>query len=84
MDRLTCEGRIYAEVSDMQARLSIQRFPTRMATSLVALIAALTLGGFLGYTAKPATVVTGTTHTVVVPFEAPGQALDRAGRSAGP
>jgi hypothetical protein len=55
----------------MQARLSIQRLPARMAASLVALSTAVTLGGFLGYTVKPATVGTGTTHTVVVQSEPP-------------
>jgi hypothetical protein len=79
MDRLTCDGRIHAEASDMQARLSIQRFPTRMATSLVALSAAVTLGGFLGYTTKTATVVAGASHTVLVPFEVPAQAPAQGG-----
>jgi hypothetical protein len=71
MDRLTSPGRVQAEVSDMQARLSIQRFPTRIATALVALSAAVTLGGFLGYTVKSTTAGTGTTHTVVVQSEQP-------------
>jgi hypothetical protein len=46
-----------------------QRFPTRIATALVALSAAVTLGGFLGYTVKTGTVGTGATHTVVVQSE---------------
>jgi hypothetical protein len=63
----------------MQARLSLHRFPSRMATLLLAVIAALTLGGFLGYTTKPATVITGATHTVVVPAQAPAQAQAQGG-----
>jgi hypothetical protein len=69
----------------MQARLSVHRFPTRMAALLVAVIAALTLGGFLGYTTKPATVVTGATHTIVVPVpvQVPAQG-GPGGRIGGP
>jgi hypothetical protein len=63
----------------MQARLSVHRFPTRMAALLVALIAALTLGGFLGYTTKPATVVSGATHTIMVPVQAPVQVPAQGG-----
>lgn len=67
----------------MQAHLSVHRYPTRMAALLVALIAALTLGGFHGYTTKPATVVTGATHTIVVPVQAPVQG-GPGGRIGGP
>jgi hypothetical protein len=63
----------------MQARLSLHRFPTRMAAFLVALIAALSLGGSLGYTLKAATVITGATHTIVVPAYVPPQAPAQGG-----
>jgi hypothetical protein len=66
-------------VKDMQARLSLHKFPTRIAIVLVVLIAALTLGGILGYTTKPATVVTRATHTVVVPAHVPAQAPAQGG-----
>ena len=69
----------------MQARLSLHSFPNRMAAFLVALFAALTLGGSLGYTLKPATVTTGATHTIVVPapVQAPAQG-GPGGRIGGP
>jgi hypothetical protein len=63
----------------MQARLSLHRFPTRIAVVLVVLIAALTLGGILGYTIKPATVITRATHTLVVPAHVPAQAPAQGG-----
>jgi hypothetical protein len=71
----------------MQARLSINRFPTRVVALVVALFAALTLGGSLGYTLKPATVISGATHTIVVPVPAPAQAPasgDHSARMGGP
>ncbi len=71
----------------MQAQLSVHRFPSRVAASLVALCAAVTLGGFIGYATKPATVTTGATHTIVVPLQVPAQAPVQAGpggRTGGP
>jgi len=67
----------------MQARLSLHRFPTRIVIVLVVLIAALTLGGILGSTIKPATVITRATHTLVLPAQAPAQGSP-GGRVGGP
>jgi hypothetical protein len=53
----------------MQARLSYVRFPATLVAFFVALLAALLLGGVLGYELKPVPV-TATTRTVVI--EQPG------------
>jgi hypothetical protein len=71
----------------MQARLSLHRFPSRMAASFGALCAAVTLGGFIGYATKPATVITGATHTIVVPLQVPALTsvqVGPGGRLGGP
>ncbi|HSO94206.1 MAG TPA: hypothetical protein VLS53_07050 [Candidatus Dormibacteraeota bacterium] len=57
----------------MQAQLSLHRFPTRMVIVLVVFAVALALGGILGYTTKPATVITRATHSLVVPAHVPAQ-----------
>jgi len=50
----------------MQARLEIRRFPATVVAILLALAAALLLGGSLGYVLKPATTVSGPARTIVV------------------
>jgi hypothetical protein len=57
----------------MQARLTLHRFPARVATILISLFAALAIGGSLGYTLKPASVTSGTTRTIVVSAPPPAQ-----------
>jgi len=46
--------------------MQIRRFPVRLAVVVLALIAALLIGGALGYTLKPLPVVNDSTRLVVV------------------
>ena len=55
----------------MQARLEIKRYPAILVAVIVALAATLLLGGTLGYELKPATVVSGPSHVIVVPASQP-------------
>jgi hypothetical protein len=55
----------------MQARLEIKRFPSILVAVVFALAATLLLGGALGYALKPAAVVSGATHVIVVPASPP-------------
>ena len=55
----------------MQARLQIKRYPSMLVAVIVALAASLLLGGTLGYVLKPATVVSGPSHVIVVPASQP-------------
>jgi hypothetical protein len=61
----------------MQARLEIRRFPATFVAFVLALAAALLIGGSMGYVLKPTTTVSGPTHTVVI---SSGQ-LDNTGGS---
>ena len=58
----------------MQARLGSNRFPSMLVAILFALAVTLLLGGTLGYTLKPASVVSGPTHVIVVPAGQPSSA----------
>jgi hypothetical protein len=51
----------------MQARLEIKRFPSTLLVIVFALVAALLLGGALGYTLKPISATSGSGHVIVVP-----------------
>jgi hypothetical protein len=55
----------------MQARFESKRFPSVIVAALFALAVSLLLGGALGYALKPATMVSGPTHVVVVPAAQP-------------
>ena len=55
----------------MQARLELNRFPTMFIAILFALAVTLLLGGVVGYALKPAAVVSGPTHIVVLPAAQP-------------
>ena len=55
----------------MQARLEIKRYPSVLVAVIFALAATLLLGGTLGYVLKPATVVSGPSHVIVVPASEP-------------
>ena len=55
----------------MQARLEIKRFPSMLFAIIFVLTATLLLGGALGYVLKPATVVSGPSHVIVVPASQP-------------
>ena len=50
----------------MQARLSFIRFPSFLVATVFALVAALILGGALGYTLKPAVSVPGRTQVLIL------------------
>jgi hypothetical protein len=50
----------------MQARLSFIRFPSFVVTLAFALLAALILGGVLGYTLKPPATIAGRTQVIVI------------------
>jgi hypothetical protein len=50
----------------MQARLSFIRFPSFLVATVFALLAALILGGALGYTLKPTVLVPGRTQVLIV------------------
>jgi hypothetical protein len=58
----------------MQARLEMKRFPLTLVAVLFALAVTLLLGGTLGYALKPATVVSGPAHVIVVPASQDGAA----------
>jgi hypothetical protein len=58
----------------MQARFESKRFPSVIVAALFALAVSLLLGGTLGYVLKPAMIVSGPTHFVVVPATQPGSA----------
>lgn len=51
----------------MQATLKSNRFPSILVAILFALAVTFLLGGTLGYVLKPATVVSGPSHVIVVP-----------------
>ena len=53
----------------MQARLEIRRFPSALAGVIFALVAALVLGGALGYVLKPTTIITRPPRVVVLPVD---------------
>jgi hypothetical protein len=50
----------------MQARLTINRFPSILVAIVFALAAALVLGGALGYVLKPVSTISGATKVLVV------------------
>jgi hypothetical protein len=50
----------------MQARLTLRTFPRQVAAMLIALVAAVAVGGSLGYTLKQTDVITRPGHTVYV------------------
>jgi hypothetical protein len=50
----------------MQARLSFIRFPSFLVATVFALLAALILGGVLGYTLKPTVLLPGRTQVVIL------------------
>ncbi len=50
----------------MQARLSFIRFPSSLVATVFALLAALILGGALGYTLKPTVLVPGRTQVLIL------------------
>lgn len=54
----------------MQTRLEIRRFPSTLLVIVFALVAALVLGGALGYTLKPTSVTSGPSRVIVVPSDA--------------
>lgn len=56
----------------MQARLEIRRFPSTLLVIVFALVAALLLGGALGYTLKPTSVTSGIPRVIVVHNDQPG------------
>jgi hypothetical protein len=62
----------------MQARLEIRRFPMALVAFVVALAAALLLGGSLGYVLKPTTTVSGPSRTIVITSGQLGAASDNA------
>ena len=53
----------------MQARLEIRRFPSTLLVIVFALVAALVIGGALGYTLKPTSVTSGPPRVIVVPTD---------------
>ena len=53
----------------MQARLTLRTFPGRAAAMLIALVAALVVGGSVGYTLKQTSVITAPAHTIFVPAQ---------------
>jgi len=57
----------------MQARLDIRRFPSTLLIIVFALVAALVLGGALGYTLKPTSVTSGPQRVIVVPNDQLGK-----------
>lgn len=59
----------------MQATQQVQSFPTKVIAVAFAL-AALALGGSLGYTLRPATVQEGPTRVVVTSAQQPGASND--------
>jgi hypothetical protein len=59
----------------MQATRQLQSFPTR-AIGIAFALAALALGGALGYTLKPATVTPGPTHVIVTSGQQPSTSND--------
>jgi len=60
----------------MQARLSFIRFPSFVVAAAFALVAALILGGVLGYTLKPSAIAAGRTQVIVVHDTAVGPSTD--------
>ena len=50
----------------MQARLTLTRFPSFLFAIVFAVLAAIILGGVLGYTLKPAVVTPGRTQVIVL------------------
>lgn len=50
----------------MQAQLTFRRFPTTLVLLALAIVAALLLGGALGYVVKPAALVSAPSRVVVV------------------
>jgi hypothetical protein len=60
---------MHVEVSDMQA-LTLHTFPTRVAAGFLALVGALAIGGSVGYTLKPSTVISAPAHTIIMPVTA--------------
>ena len=60
----------------MQAQLHITRSPQFLIVLLFVLAIALLIGGTVGYLAKPASVMSGSTHYLVVPA---GQAAPDGG-----
>lgn len=56
----------------MQAQLEARRVPSTLVMFVLALVMALTLGAALGYALKPATLLPGSIHTVVVPNQSTG------------
>lgn len=57
----------------MQARLTLRSFPRKVAAMLIALVAALAVGGSVGYTLKQTSVITGPGQTIFVPAQAAQQ-----------
>jgi len=51
----------------METRLEIKRFPSTLLVIVLALVAAVVLGGALGYTFKPNSVTTAPARVIVVP-----------------
>jgi hypothetical protein len=60
----------------MQARLSFIRFPSFAVTLVFALVAALILGGVVGYMLKPPATIAGRTQVIVVHDTAVGPGAD--------
>jgi hypothetical protein len=52
----------------MQARIETRRLPSAVVTLVFAILMALVIGVALGYAIKPAAVVSGPVHTIVVPI----------------
>jgi hypothetical protein len=53
---------------DMQTRLEISRFPSILLVFVFAVVAALVLGGALGYALKPSSVIAGPGHVTYLPI----------------
>jgi hypothetical protein len=51
----------------MQARLTINRLPSILVAIVFALVAALLLGGALGYALKPVSTAAGPARVIVIP-----------------
>jgi hypothetical protein len=64
----------------MEARLAIKRSPSTFVAILFALAVTSLLGGTLGYTLKPATVISGPTHVIVLPAAQPNSAIPGSGQ----
>ena len=67
---LGCVTGHHQKESEMQARLSLVRFPSLFVAIVFAVATAILLGGVLGYTLKPAVVTPGRTQVIVVPQSA--------------